>query len=111
LGTIKILKKDEDKRSVEREQIIKNMVKAQPPEQPYIENLSYVYFDEGILSLMSDKKMGEPKYDEKNEVLWLGPYIAKNKSEKGTYYLSTMDGRRMALPVDGSLLRPWAPSK
>jgi hypothetical protein len=34
----------------------------------------------------------------------LVPYIVKKKSEKGTYYLSSMDGRRMPLPVDGSLL-------
>jgi hypothetical protein len=43
----------------------------------------------------------------KNDVLWLGPYIVKKKSEKGSYYLSAMDGRKMPLPVDGSLLRPY----
>jgi hypothetical protein len=45
------------------------------------------------LTLMWDKKRGNPKYDERNKVLWIGPYIVKNKSEKGKYYLSSMDGR------------------
>jgi hypothetical protein len=53
---------------------------------------------------MWDKRKGEPKYDQRSDVLWLGPYIMKKKSEKGSYYLSSMDGRRMPLPVDGSLL-------
>jgi hypothetical protein len=50
------------------------------------------------------KRKGKPKYDKKSEILWLGPYIVKKKSEKGTYYLSSMDGRKMPLPVDGSIL-------
>jgi hypothetical protein len=56
---------------------------------------------------MWDKKRGEPKYDQRNDVLWLGPYIAKKKFEKGKYYLSAMDGRKMPLLDDGSLLRPY----
>jgi hypothetical protein len=78
-----------------------------PPKKPYNEDLPYVDFDEGSLALMWDKKRGEPKYDERNEMLWLGPYIIKKKSEKGKYYLSAMDGRTMSLPVDGSLLQPY----
>jgi hypothetical protein len=83
------------------------MVKEKPPSQPCIENIPYINFNEGIIALMWDKKKGKTKYDKGNEVLWLGPYIAKKKSEKGTYYLSTMHGRRMSFPVDGSLLRPY----
>jgi hypothetical protein len=64
-----------------------------------------VDFNEGNLTLMWDKKRGEPKYDERNEVLWLGPYIVKKKFEKVKYYLFSMDGRRIPLPVDGSLLQ------
>jgi hypothetical protein len=82
------------------------MVKGGPPTQPYIENLPYVKFNEGNLALMLDKRKGKPKYDKESEVLWLGHYIVKNKSEKDTYYLSTMDGRKMPLPVDGSILLP-----
>jgi len=99
LGSIKILKKDED-----REQAIKDMVKDGPPSQPYIQNIPYVNFNEGILVLMWDKRQGKPKYNKKSEVLWLGPYIINKKSKKGTYYLSSMDGRNMSLPIDGSIL-------
>jgi hypothetical protein len=82
------------------------MVKVQPTIQHYIEDIPYVDFDEGSLALMWDKRKGNPKYDKMNEVLWLGPYIIK-KFEKGTYYLCAMDGRKMPLIVDMSLLRPY----
>jgi hypothetical protein len=38
-GSIKILKKDEVQKGAQREQVIKDMVEVQPPEQPYIEDL------------------------------------------------------------------------
>jgi aromatic ring-cleaving dioxygenase len=100
--SIKILRKDR-----ERGQAIKDMVNAEPPSQTYIENIPYINFNEGSLAFMWDKKRGEPKYDERNEVLWFGPYIVKKRSKKGKYYLSAMDGRKMPLLVDGSLLRPY----
>jgi hypothetical protein len=83
------------------------MVKPDPPAQPYIEDMPYVEFDEGSFTLMWDKRKGNPKYDKMSEFLWLGTYIVKMKLEKGTYNLSTMDGRKMPLPVDGSILRPY----
>jgi hypothetical protein len=73
LGSIEILKKDEAMKDKEREQAIKDMVKEEPPSQPYIENILYINFSEGSLALMWDKKRGKPKYDERNKVLWLGP--------------------------------------
>jgi hypothetical protein len=80
------------------------MFKEEPPSESYIENIPYINFSEAILARMWDKKRGEPKYDEMNEFLWLGPYIVKKKSEKGKYCLSFMNGRKIPLPVDGSLL-------
>jgi hypothetical protein len=56
---------------------------------------------------MWDKRKGKPKYDKMSEVSWLGPYIVKKKSDMGTYYLYTMDGRRIPLLVDGSILRTY----
>jgi hypothetical protein len=56
---------------------------------------------------MWDKKKGKPKYDQKDDNSWLGPYIVKKKSKKEKYYLTTLDGRNMSFPVDGSLLRPY----
>jgi len=80
------------------------MAKEELPSKPYIENIPYINFNEGRLALLWDKKKGETKYDQINDVLWLDPYVVKNKSEKGKYYLSAMDGRKMPLPFDGYLL-------
>jgi hypothetical protein len=38
---------------------------------------------------------------------WLSPYITKNKFDKERYYLAALDGRKMPLSVEGSLLRPY----
>jgi hypothetical protein len=77
------------------------------PPQPYIEDIPYVEFDEGSLALMWDKRKGEPDYSKKCEVLWLGPYMVKKKSGENSYYLATMNGRKMPLSIDGSLLQPY----
>jgi len=83
------------------------MVNVEPPSYPYIESIPYIKFIEGSLALMWHKRKGKPKYDRKNDILWLGPYIVKKKSEKESYYLSAMDGRKIPLPFDGSLLRTY----
>jgi hypothetical protein len=77
-GSIQILRK-EDK---EHEEAIKRTVKVEPPSYPYIENIPYIKYSEGIVSFMWDKKKGKPKYDQKDDSSWLGPYIIKNKSNK-----------------------------
>jgi hypothetical protein len=105
-GSIQILKK-EDNKDKEREEAIKNAVNTGPPSYPYIENIPYINYSEGSLAFMWDKKKGKPKYDQKDDNSWLGPYIIKKKSEKEKYYLTALDGRKMPLPVDGSLLRPY----
>jgi hypothetical protein len=81
------------------------MVKEESPSQAYIKNISYINFTKGSVALTWDKKKGKPKYDKGNTILWLGPYIIMKMLEKETYYVSAMDGRRMPLPVDGSLLQ------
>jgi hypothetical protein len=101
------LKKEEDKGDKERQKAIKDAVNTEPPSYPYIENIPYINYSEGSLAFMWDKRKGKPKYDQKNNNSWLGPYIIKKKSEKEKYYLSALDGRKMPLPVDGSLLRPY----
>jgi len=84
-----------------------NIVKKIPPTQPCIEDIPYVEFDEGSFALMWDKKKGKPKYNKKSEVLWLGPYVVNKTYKKGNYYLSAMDGRKIPLPVDGSIFLPY----
>jgi hypothetical protein len=56
---------------------------------------------------MWDKRKGKPKYDQNDNSSWLSLYIIKKKSEKEMYYLTALDGRKMPLPMDGSLLRPY----
>ena len=58
-------------------------------------------------SFMWDKNKGKPKYDQKDDNSWLGPYIIKKKHDKENFYLIALDGRKMPLPMDGSLLRPY----
>jgi hypothetical protein len=53
---------------------------------------------------MWDKRKGKPKYDQKDDGSWFGPYISKKKSKKEKYYLIALDERKMPLPVDESLL-------
>ena len=56
---------------------------------------------------MWDKRKGKPKYDQRNNNYWLGPYIIKKKSKKEKYYLTALDERKIPLSVDGSLLQPY----
>jgi hypothetical protein len=106
-GSFKILNKDEGEKDQEREQAIKNLFEVYPHTEPYIEDLLYVEFEEGSLALIWDKRKGKPKYDMKSEIVWLRLYAIKKKYEKGTYYLSIMDERKMSLSFDGSILQPY----
>jgi hypothetical protein len=99
--------KDLGKKDQEQEQAIKNIVESDPPTQPYMEYVSCFEFGEGTLTLMWDKRKGKLKYDKKSEILWLGPYIVKKKSQKGTYFLASMGGRKIPLPIDGSIIQPY----
>jgi hypothetical protein len=57
------------------------VVNIEPPSHPYIENKPYINYSEGSLALMWDKKKGESKYDQRNDILWLGLYIIKKESK------------------------------
>jgi hypothetical protein len=46
---------------------------------------------------MWDKRKGKPKYDQKDDNAWLGPYIIKSKSKKEKYHLISLDGRNIPL--------------
>ena len=41
----------------------------------------------------------------KFDSLWLGPYIIKEAAGQSSYYLSTLDGESLELPVNGHLLK------
>jgi len=107
LGSIKILKGREDKDNKECEKTIKDIFNMEPPSYPYIDNIPYINYSEGSIAFMWDKRKGKPKYDQKNNSSWLGPYIIKKKFEKDKYDLTSLDKRNIPLPVDGSLLQPY----
>jgi hypothetical protein len=69
------LKKEGEK----HEEIIKEMVYTEPPSYPCIENTPCINFNEGSIALMWDKIKGKPRYDQRNDNSWLGPYIVKKK--------------------------------
>jgi hypothetical protein len=98
-GSIQILKKEDEK----HEEIVKDTVHTEPPSD---ENTPCIDFDEGSLMLMWDKRKGKSRYEQKDKNSWFGPYIIKKKYDKERYYLTTLDGRKMPLLVDGSLLQP-----
>jgi hypothetical protein len=77
--SIEILNKEENRRDKECEKAIKDAVNVEPPSYPYIENIPYINYTEGSLALMWDKKV-KPKYDQKNNDFWIGPYVINKKS-------------------------------
>jgi hypothetical protein len=63
----------EDKK---HEEIIKETVHTEPPHD---ENTPCINLNEGICVIMWDKRKGKPKYHEKENNSWLGPYITRKK--------------------------------
>jgi hypothetical protein len=63
------------------------------------------HFKKGYLVLMWDKRRDKPQMHQKFDSLWLGPYKIKEKSGFDSLYFSTNKGRKMSLPVNGSLLK------
>jgi hypothetical protein len=56
---------------------------------------------------MWDKRREKPGMHQKFDSLWLGPYKIEEISSPYSFYLSIIEGRRMRLPVNGSLLKNY----
>jgi hypothetical protein len=97
--SIHIIQREDEK----SKKIIKDTIHTKPP---YDENTPCTDFNEGTLVLKWDKKKGKPRYEQKENNSWLGPYIIRKKSDKEKYYLTALDGRKMSLSIDGSLIQP-----
>jgi hypothetical protein len=52
------------------------------------------------LVLMWDKRRDKPRMYQNFESLWLGPYKTEEKSRLDSFYLTTIEGRRMPLPIN-----------
>jgi hypothetical protein len=66
-------------------------------------------FKKGDLVLMWDKIREKHGIHQKFDSLWLGPYTIEEISGLESFYLSTLEGRRIPLPVNGSLLKHYFP--
>jgi hypothetical protein len=68
LGSIHIMQEKDEKHG----EIIKGTIHI---EIPCDKNTPCIDFNEGSILLMWDKREGNPKYDQKDNNSWLGPYI------------------------------------
>jgi hypothetical protein len=64
-------------------------------------------FKEGDRVLSWDKRREKPRMHQKFDILWIGPYKIEEVFGSDSFYLSTTDGRRMPLPINGSLLKHY----
>jgi hypothetical protein len=48
---------------------------------------------------MWDKRKGQPNTCKEFDKFWLGPYKIEKKSINDSYYISTLEGRRLPLPI------------
>jgi hypothetical protein len=65
------------------------------------------YFKKWDHDLMWDKRREKPGMHQKFDSLWLGPYKIEEISGPDSFYLFMTEGRRMPLPVNGSLLKHY----
>jgi hypothetical protein len=64
-------------------------------------------FNKGDQDLMWDKRREKPGMHQNFDSLWLGPYKVEEIYSLDSFYLSTTEGRRMPLLVNGSLLKHY----
>lgn len=61
---------------------------------------------QGEFVLMWDKRKGQPNTCKEFDKFWLDPYKIEKKSVNDSYYISTLEGRRLPLPTSRSNLKP-----
>jgi transposase InsO family protein len=62
-------------------------------------------FQEGETVLLWDKRREKPRNHGKFDNLWTGPYIIQGTTSNKSFFLSRLDGERLALPINGQLLK------
>ena len=65
------------------------------------------HFKEGGQVLLWDKRREKLGMHQKFDRLWLGPYRIEEVSEPNSFYLSMIEGTRISLLVNGSLLKHY----
>jgi hypothetical protein len=62
-------------------------------------------FQEGDTILLWDKRREKSGNHGKFDRLWTGPYIIQGTAGKNSFYLNKLDGEKLALLVNGQLLK------
>jgi hypothetical protein len=115
VGTIKILKrtKNEDDVQIHPSQQETFTPEAHPPPSVQYtrvlqgtEKCKIRKYKEGELVGMWDIQKGEPTNVKGSIQSWLGPFKVGMESVDNSYYLSTLEGRRCPLRINGRLLKP-----
>jgi hypothetical protein len=115
VGTVKILKipKSEDEVQIHPSQQQAFTLEAHPP--PSVQYTRVIQENEkqkirkykkGELVCMWDTQKGEPTNAKGSIQSWLRPFEIRMESVDDSYYLSTLEGRRLPLPISGRLLKP-----
>jgi hypothetical protein len=111
--TAKILKKVEDDVWIHpSQQEIFTAESHPPPSTQYTRviqettNFRVKEYKEGDMVWMWDAIKGKPNNIKENNRFWLGPFKVGRNSINDSYYLSTLEGRRRTVPVNGHLLKP-----
>jgi hypothetical protein len=113
VGTVKILKKNEDDLQICSSQQEVFAAEAHPP--PSVQYTRVVQgttkykvrkYKEGDMVWMWDTQKGEPTNVKGSTQSWLEPFKVGMESFDNSYYLSTLEGRRRPLPISGHLHKP-----
>jgi hypothetical protein len=62
-------------------------------------------FQTGDTVLLWDKRREKLGNHDKFDSLWIGPYIIQDMANKNSFFLSKLYGEKLALPVNGQLLK------
>jgi hypothetical protein len=113
VGTVKILKKNEDDIQIYPSQQEVFTAEAHPPPSVQYTRVvqgmtkyKVIKYKEGDMVWMWDTQKGEPTNVKGSTQSWLGPFKVGMESVDNSYYLSTLEGRRHPLPISGHLLKP-----
>jgi len=64
-------------------------------------------FQVGDTVLLWDKRREKPGKHGKFDSLWKGPFIIRNTAGTNSFFLNTMDGETLSLPMNGQHLKPF----
>ena len=110
---MKILKKAEDDVQIHpSQQQVFTAESYPPPSAQYTKvvqgmtNFKIREYMKGDVVWMWDTNKGEPTNVKGSTQYWLGPFKVVRKLVNDSYYLSTLEGQRRTISINGRLLKP-----